>query len=670
VIDSASTPADATSNAVYVTVNPQPTVSVSPSSAAIYLSQSQNFTALPSDGTSPYAYQWYQNNTLVSGATSRSWIFTPTSTGVYLIYVRVTDYVGQVAQSLNAQLIVEPKQNILVTINPGAAVIDLTQSILFISSIVGGASPYCYQWYLNGSAVSGATFSTWTFAPSSAGYYQVYLNVTDSLGIKVQSNFALATVNSLPIVFISPTSVVMDVGQSQVFASSVSGGTSPYFYQWYLNGVAVPSATGALWTFAPSSAGNCTVYVTVRDTAGTSASSNTALVNVHTTPFVTITPTPVTMDVGQSKLFASSVSGGTSPYFYQWYLNGVAVPSATGALWTFAPSSAGSYTIYLEVMDAVNATTISNSVPVTVNGLLSITISPTSVILDVGQSKLFASSVSGGTSPYVYQWYLNGALAATGAAWAFTPSSAGSYIVYVNVTDAVGVIAKSNTVTVTVRPALSVSVLPIAVVMDIGESKTFIATVSGGASPFSYQWYLNGSSVSGATGSTWVFTPSFPGTYEVYVIVTDSASIDPSAQSPRAQVWVYALPAVTVSPSSSSITIGFSELFTSIVSGGAPTYQYQWYLNGTAILGAVNSFWSFLPASTGTYYIYVNVTDATGATAKSNIAKVTVTKAPSGIGGISVLANVFSFLGSWLSIISLLAAAVVLKGIIVKKKRR
>jgi hypothetical protein len=60
---------------------------------------------------------------------------------------------------------------------------DVGQSRQFTSVVSNGTSPYSYRWYVNGSAVSGATNSTWTFRPASSGSYTVYLNVTDGMGI-------------------------------------------------------------------------------------------------------------------------------------------------------------------------------------------------------------------------------------------------------------------------------------------------------------------------------------------------------------------------------------------------------------------------------------------------------------------------------------------------------
>jgi hypothetical protein len=156
----------------------------------------------------------------------------------------------------------------------------------------------------------------------------------------------------------------MDVGQSKTLTSVVSGGTGLYSYEWYLNGVA--NGTGSTWTFTPGAAGSNSVYVNVTDSVGVTAKSDVATITVNTAPSVSILPTSATIRIGESQVFASSVSGGTSSYSYQWYLNGSAVSGATSASWTFTPFSIGSYNVYVKVTDAVGAVAPSNTSTVTV----------------------------------------------------------------------------------------------------------------------------------------------------------------------------------------------------------------------------------------------------------------------------------------------------------------
>jgi len=134
----------------------------------------------------------------------------------------------------------------------------------------------------------------------------------------------------------------------------------------------------------------------VTDNVAVTAKSNIASVTVNPALSVSITPTSVTMNVGESQLFTSNVSGGTSPYTYQWYLDDVAVSGATASTWTFTPTSPGLYEVYVNVTDGVCVTAKSNIASVTVNLVLIVSINPTSVVMDVGQSRLFTSSVSGG----------------------------------------------------------------------------------------------------------------------------------------------------------------------------------------------------------------------------------------------------------------------------------
>jgi len=160
-------------------------------------------------------------------------------------------------------------------------------------------------------------------------------------------------------VSISPSSDAMDIGQSQQFTSTISGGISPYAYQWYSNGAAINGATSSTYQFTSTSRGSYNICVKVIDTVGIAATSNNATVTVNNEPSVTISPTSVTVESG-SQQFTSSVTEGTSPYTYQWYLNDVPVSGATSDTWTFTPTTNGTYTIHVSLTDSTGVSAISS----------------------------------------------------------------------------------------------------------------------------------------------------------------------------------------------------------------------------------------------------------------------------------------------------------------------
>lgn len=75
----------------------------------------------------------------------------------------------------------------------------------------GYPSDYSYQWYKNGSAVSGATSSTYTFTPTAVGTTTVYCKVTNSTGT-VQSRTATITTENRTIPLTSGWSQAYSAG--------------------------------------------------------------------------------------------------------------------------------------------------------------------------------------------------------------------------------------------------------------------------------------------------------------------------------------------------------------------------------------------------------------------------------------------------------------------------
>ncbi|MEM3699768.1 MAG: DNRLRE domain-containing protein [Candidatus Bathyarchaeia archaeon] len=222
-------------------------------------------------------------------------------------------------------------QPLTVSITPTSAIIDLGQYITFNSIVSGGTPPYSYQWYLNGSAVIGANQSSWIFTPSIPGYYLVHLNVTDNVGNKAESNVAGITVNPPISVSIQPISSVIVLGESVKFTSTVSGGTLPYSYQWYLNDTAVSGANDPSWNFTPTEVGYYLVCLKVTDGSSAVALSNEVEVTVNpktytltiiTTAGGTTTPCPGTYTYVEGTLVLVAAIPYVNYNFGYWELDG------------------------------------------------------------------------------------------------------------------------------------------------------------------------------------------------------------------------------------------------------------------------------------------------------------------------------------------------------------
>ena len=85
------------------------------------------------------------------------------------------------------------------SISPMSMSLIVGEPVTFTSTTTGGYPPYGYQWYLNGNPVSGATSDTWTFTPTEADIYYVYLKVTDAEGNTAQSDTARVAVAAVPV---------------------------------------------------------------------------------------------------------------------------------------------------------------------------------------------------------------------------------------------------------------------------------------------------------------------------------------------------------------------------------------------------------------------------------------------------------------------------------------
>src|SRR2546426_994151 len=189
-----------TSAAATLTVNAAavaPTITTAPANQTVTAGQTATFTVVAA-GTAPLSYQWQKNGVNIAGATSASYT-TPATTisdSGSTFRVVVTNTAGTVTSSA-ATLTVNPAP-VAPTIltQPSSQTVTAGQTASFTVAATGTA-PLSYQWNKNGTAITGATSSTYTTpaTTNSDSGAQFTVVVSNTVG-SVTSSPATLTVNS------------------------------------------------------------------------------------------------------------------------------------------------------------------------------------------------------------------------------------------------------------------------------------------------------------------------------------------------------------------------------------------------------------------------------------------------------------------------------------------
>ncbi len=348
----------------------------------------------------------------------------------------------------------------------------------------------------------GAGTATITYTNGSGCYITTTLTVNPSFVPSVVINA-------------TPGTAVCDGTSASYFATVTNGGSAPT-YAWTVNSTPVSTASSYSYTPMNGDVVGLTITSNLACAIPTTASAAvTMTVNPVVYPSLTINGThndtscagaPVTINT-----FPSAVS--ISPT-YQWYVNGI--PTATGSSYSYTATDGD---VVVAVMTAGGAclsgastytaadTIVMDVVPV-ITPSVALNSSTGAVACAGNLVSYLATPTNGGTAP-AYLWTVNGINVATGPSYFYTPNN-GDVVVVRMTSSYLCVSAATDTAMMTMSVLTGSSPIVVVTTTHAGEAysgmtDTFtVNIVSGAGTAPTYQWFVNGIAVTGATGPTYI----------------------------------------------------------------------------------------------------------------------------------------------------------------------
>lgn len=309
---------------------------ITPSSTTICSGALYTFSVNPVAGATSYIWSlptgW---SGTVTGATAQ--VFPDTSNGV----ISVTAY-SPCATSPTSSLSVTVTRSVVPTISvsQSSTLICQTAPITFTANITNGGTSPSYLWQKNGvpQISTGPTYLDNKLSTGDVIKATLVSNAVCRTSDSTVSDPLTLTVTPMAIPGISINStpmVTVCAGTPVSFTTTITGGGTLPTYQWYRNGNPIGGANAPSYTTS-SLANNDTVTVQLTTSAVCYNAQNVLsnkvgmVVNDVVSPTITITATSTQPVSGMEITFTATQSGGGPTPVYQWILNNVEIPNATG----------------------------------------------------------------------------------------------------------------------------------------------------------------------------------------------------------------------------------------------------------------------------------------------------------------------------------------------------
>lgn len=458
---------------------------------------------------------------------------------------------------------------------------------------------------------------------------------------------------SNPSITTQPTNKTICASTNTTYSVVATG--SSLTYQWQENGSNLSNGgiySGVLTptlTLTGVTAGmNGNNYrCVVSSSGGCPVNSNAATLTVNTAPSISVQPSNNTICVGGSSNMAVTASGTALTYNWQYNSGtwnsvsngspaGSTYSNQTTATMTVAGiSGAGSYQYRCVISGTCAPSATSNTVTLTVNADPSITTQPSSPTICAGTNTNLSVVISNGVS-LSYQWQYNSGTwnnVSNGMPAGSTYSNQTTSTISINGISAVGahqyrcIITDagngctspltSNTGTVTVNAAPSITTQPSNQTVCTSSNANFTVATSAGSPTYQWQmssdnstWFnVSNGTPAGVTytnGTTATLTANGTSAVALYYYrcVVTASGCSSNSNSATLIIQTQSTAAASASASPTSLCAGASSTLT--VSGGSlgTGAAWTWYNTGcgTGLIGTGSSI-VVSPGSTTTYYV-------------------------------------------------------------------
>jgi len=247
---------------------------------------------LSSSVTNTTAYQWYKNNTAISGATSST--YAATVSGTYKLTVSGAGSCTATSPALNIIINAVPTATISGTLTACGSTV--------LTAATTAASPV-YGWYKDNAAITDATSSTYT--ANASGSYKVTISDQSTL-CSTTSVASGVTINSAPNATITASSGTVTYGSTTTY-TAVTGMST---YSWAITGdgtITSGAGTNQITVLA-TAATNYNLTLTVTNSSGCQNSSASV---VYVSPVVLTAATTIANKLYDGSATSGSVTLGT-----------------------------------------------------------------------------------------------------------------------------------------------------------------------------------------------------------------------------------------------------------------------------------------------------------------------------------------------------------------------